>query len=561
MTISYHLDVSSASIFSFLRLLFRWKASIWKIVLKELIIWTIVYLLIAIFYRCDYFLTPQQKTNFAAVANYCENGLNYIPLTFIIGFFVSTVASRWTVIFDRVGYVESQALYVANYIRGDDDETRILRRTLVRYLCLMQALVFRDISVSVRKRFPTLDSLISAGLLHKTEKEILESMKLKYDAYWLPSLWISTLIWRARRENKISHDILAGKLYDEVIRYRSGLQTVCTYDWIPVPLVYAQAIFLVAYFYFAVCLISRQFIVNETNTTNNSDTIDPILPIMTMIEFFFIIGWVKVAQGLLNPFGEDDDDFECNYLIDKNLATSLCIVDDEYDNVPEIRKDRFWRNSEAKPLYSIASLAVAGKQLIGSAIKFKLETKGDGPEMVIRKLSKQISKQSSLQGFSRISTGAHKRSITNSKKRRSEFRTGSKSLGESSLRCRRWPELQTKGDEPEMVIRKFSKQISKQSSLQGFSRISTGAHKRSITNSKKRRSEFRTGSKSLGESSLRCRRWPECSADVMHDVNTEVRELDEIGSPERSRVPRLSHSTSEDHSMVLLIFISLTFTL
>lgn len=53
------------------------------------------------------------------------------------------------------------------------------------------------------------------------------------------------------------------------------------------------------------------------------------------------------------------------------LQTSLCIVDDEYDNVPEIRKDRFWRNSEAKPLYSIASLAVAGKQLIGSAIKFK----------------------------------------------------------------------------------------------------------------------------------------------------------------------------------------------
>uniref|UniRef100_A0A914ZR33 Bestrophin homolog n=2 Tax=Parascaris univalens TaxID=6257 RepID=A0A914ZR33_PARUN len=480
MTISYHLDVSSASLSSFLRLLFRWKASIWKIVLKELIIWTIVYLLIAIFYRSEYFLTSQQKTNFAAIANYCENGLNYIPLTFIIGFFVSTVASRWTVIFERIGYVESQALYVANYIRGDDDETRILRRTLVRYLCLMQALVFRDISVSVRKRFPTLDSLISAGLLLKAEKEILESVELKYDTYWLPSLWISTLIWRARRENKISHDLLAGKLYDEVIRYRSGLQTVCTYDWIPVPLVYAQAIFLVAYFYFTVCLISRQFIVDGTNTANNNDTIDPILPIMTMIEFFFTIGWVKVAQGLLNPFGEDDDDFECNYLIDKNLATSLCIVDDEYDNVPEIRKDRFWRNSEAKPLYSIASLAVAGNRLIGSAMKIKLETKEDEPEMIVRKLSKQISKQPSLQGFPKISAGTHKRSITNSKKRRSEFRTGSKSLGESSL---------------------------------GY------------------------------------RRRPECSADGMHDVNTEVRDVDRIEGAERSRIPRLSHSISEDHNM------------
>lgn len=43
---------------------------------------------------------------------------------------------------------------------------------------------------------------------------------------------------------------------------------------------------------------------------------------MTIIQFFFFTGWVKVAQGLLNPFGTDDDDFECNYLLDKNLAVS-----------------------------------------------------------------------------------------------------------------------------------------------------------------------------------------------------------------------------------------------
>lgn len=44
---------------------------------------------------------------------------------------------------------------------------------------------------------------------------------------------------------------------------------------------------------------------------------------MTMIEFVFFTGWLKVAQALLNPFGDDDDDFECNYLIDKNLAVRL----------------------------------------------------------------------------------------------------------------------------------------------------------------------------------------------------------------------------------------------
>lgn len=41
---------------------------------------------------------------------------------------------------------------------------------------------------------------------------------------------------------------------------------------------------------------------------------------MTMMEFLILVGWMKVAEGLLNPFGEDDDDFECNFLLDKNLA-------------------------------------------------------------------------------------------------------------------------------------------------------------------------------------------------------------------------------------------------
>uniref|UniRef100_A0A915CBU5 Bestrophin homolog n=1 Tax=Parascaris univalens TaxID=6257 RepID=A0A915CBU5_PARUN len=57
----------------------------------------------------------------------------------------------------------SEALLIGNYVQGDDEETKMQRRAMVRYMCLSQLLVYRDISVRVRKRFPTYDSIVQAG--------------------------------------------------------------------------------------------------------------------------------------------------------------------------------------------------------------------------------------------------------------------------------------------------------------------------------------------------------------------------------------------------------------
>ncbi|KHN78937.1 Bestrophin-1 [Toxocara canis] len=194
MTISYNLDVATASPLNFFRLIFRWKASIWKSCLRELCVWTILYLIITFIYRTPYFLSAQQKITFENIANYLNKRLDYIPLTFMLGFFVQTIVRRWSVLFQNMGYVErilflscrslgmptlqqlcaqhirrsfrcSPAIYIGGYVYGTDDECRILRRTMARYLCLTQLLVYRDISVRVRKRFPTYESIVQAGII------------------------------------------------------------------------------------------------------------------------------------------------------------------------------------------------------------------------------------------------------------------------------------------------------------------------------------------------------------------------------------------------------------
>ena len=46
---------------------------------------------------------------------------------------------------------------------------------------------------------------------------------------------------------------------------------------------------------------------------------DMYIPVFTILEFLFYFGWMKVAESLINPFGEDDDDFETNYILDRSV--------------------------------------------------------------------------------------------------------------------------------------------------------------------------------------------------------------------------------------------------
>ena len=95
--------------------------------------------------------------------------------------------------------------------------------------------------------------------------------------------------------------------------------------------------------YFAASLLGAQFLIPPAGKLDNttfpyskinfsteepfiSHTPDVYIPIFTLIEFISYMGWIKVAETLLNPFGDDDEDFDINYLIDRNLQVSYLIV-------------------------------------------------------------------------------------------------------------------------------------------------------------------------------------------------------------------------------------------
>lgn len=126
---------------------------------------------------------------------------------------------------------------------------------------------------------------------------------------------------------------------------------------------------------------------------------------MTLVCFILFSFFPQVAEQLINPFGEDDDDFETNWLVDRNLQVwtrahllvtlpsttawgvmvyirclcvasqvSLLSVDEMYDNLPMVERDMYWNELEPQPPYTAASAEHRKPSFLGSALDIRSKT-------------------------------------------------------------------------------------------------------------------------------------------------------------------------------------------
>ena len=81
-----------------------------------------------------------------------------------------------------------------------------------------------------------------------------------------------------------------------------------------------------------------------TNLVGYDDHIqDFVIPFFTILKFIFYCGWLHVAATLINPLGDDDEDFDINYIINRNVQISYIMVeghDDDGDS-KDILEDPF----------------------------------------------------------------------------------------------------------------------------------------------------------------------------------------------------------------------------
>ncbi|XP_070575152.1 bestrophin-2a-like [Ptychodera flava] len=375
MTVSYSLKVSQASLCSFTRLLFMWQGSIYKLIWKELVVFLLLYYGMSLLYRFA-LTTPEQKETFELICVFFKDHIvSIIPLSFVLGFYVSIVISRWWGMYETLPWTDSISQLFAAHIKGDDEETRKCRRTLVRWLNLTATIVFTSVSVPVLKRFPTLGHLVNAGLMTKEERKLYDKLETPHVKFWMPCGWACNLVAKLREEGKIKDDVTENMLIGKIQAHRGLCGGMMGYDWISVPLVYTQVVTIATYTYFLAKLFADQFL--DPAKDYDRFPLDFYFPILTILEFFFYFGWLKVAEAIINPYGDDDDDFELSYIIDRNFQVGLLIVDDLYGQIPPIERDMYWDVKEFELPYTETTVKrkLLGTVWLGSTVDVLLKAK------------------------------------------------------------------------------------------------------------------------------------------------------------------------------------------
>ncbi|CAL1540564.1 unnamed protein product [Lymnaea stagnalis] len=414
MTIIYQNRVATTSLGGFLKLLKTWRGSVYKLVYKELIIFCVLYAFVSLIYRLA--LTEVQKRYFEQMVIELKAASNVIPLSFILGFYVAFIVERWWQQFINVPWPDRTLFVMATYLHGFDDKSRMMRRTVARYIMFGLILICRNVSVSVMKRFPTLDHIVQAGFVSKEEVAMYEKVQCKYLKFWVPFMWANQVLVTARREGRIQTDFGLRMVIEYLADLRDKCSIMFVYDWITVPLVYTQVVVTLAvYSYFAVALVGQQYLDPSQKYVGFEG--DFYIPGFTILQFLFYMGWLKVAEQMINPFGEDDDDYDINWLLDRHTDVAFGLADHCYGKHPPFIKDGFWGELTTEVPYTESSLGSVRPNFMGTTfniVKPSLEAEhmiyADHED--ISPWTNKIRRKSSLAG-SVLSLFAHRPSRNN----------------------------------------------------------------------------------------------------------------------------------------------------
>ena len=175
-------------------------------------------------------LTDAQQMMFERFARWCGQVYTGLPLTFLLGFYVTLVVKRWWEQYCLLPWPDSLAFLLRGLVTGGEEEdNRIIRRTVVRYCLLSYILCIRRLSARLRRRFPTTQEITRTGLMRPDEAARIgdeASGEMYGSNWWVPLKWSVEILCRALKDGIIKSPPGYNGLLGQIATFRSSLTKV-----------------------------------------------------------------------------------------------------------------------------------------------------------------------------------------------------------------------------------------------------------------------------------------------------------------------------------------------
>uniref|UniRef100_A0A8R1HR69 Bestrophin homolog n=1 Tax=Caenorhabditis japonica TaxID=281687 RepID=A0A8R1HR69_CAEJA len=363
MSVNYSLDAATASglllfhkkikeytfpAFAIFIILFRLKGSLWKLIWREMLGWTVLIVFLYMVY-VNLLKGSEYEPYYKLLIDMTKDVPTDGTLTFLLSYMTYNSLTRWQDTFKCLAWPENVAFLYKQYCNKKamtEHEAKCLNRSVARYLTVFYILLFRDVSSDVRDLFPTFKDLVQPGILTADEVNLLKSSRLNANSphYWVPIDWIVVLIRSRYKSGRHAKDSIMTEVQyktfiTEINKLRGRTGDVLSYDWVPLPLALFQSLTIFVYSTLIVNCFQMQ---GRIITSGKSGFSELFVESMSTLPFSMLyLSFQRISQVIINPFGQDDDDFEVQYLIDRHIKVLneiLCSDDNETISTSESGK-------------------------------------------------------------------------------------------------------------------------------------------------------------------------------------------------------------------------------
>ncbi len=264
-------------------------------------------------------------------------------LTLLLGFYASTIYSRWwftrTNMFGTAQGGVYNCGYMLNALVYDDDNPELCARFKQRFLRWMNlafGIMLMDVTTGGSHLFESFDSLERIGLVTPEERYRLEH-DVERVRFTLPIMWAGHTLTRLRDNNYQFHitDRVHMQLSIELAYLRQGLGGCYLMKNTPVPLLYVQFVEVVVRLY-VICMIllagDLNLLAGSFKETGNHRWIDLVY---VAALFLIYVGWLHVAEELANPFRIAPDGLDLDDLLSGQRCDVMTMSDSTRQRLPK----------------------------------------------------------------------------------------------------------------------------------------------------------------------------------------------------------------------------------